>query len=304
MIAPTANEASEAPAATTGEGSSPGSTPSSSSACTASALSGFAEISAAACRAVAALTPRARSMVASSACSKTGLFSSSSRSLLTSAWTSSFCEETDTYSPAAIEHAPAARPARPVSTMVCALAAAAAHPGDQRRVGDQPVHGAEHGRPQPAAGHVPVVVPVIVSVRVGPGSLLGSHPDCIPFAGPAHCQEPRSALAQEALALRGVVQEQVPDRGRVDTGHALRRRRQVIVEVPEDDRRLVQQQRLDLPGDGLLRGQVRGGDVLRRPACRTGRWRSGRRSTRRCPSWRCIVSSAEVRNTFGTLRCP
>jgi hypothetical protein len=25
------------------------------------------------------------------------------------------------------------------------------------------------------------VVPVIVSVRVGPGSLLGSHPGCIPF---------------------------------------------------------------------------------------------------------------------------
>jgi len=121
MTAPTANDAIEAPAATTGEGSSPGSTPSSSSACTASALSGCAEISAAACRAVAALTPRARSMVASSACSKTGLFSSSSRSLFTSAWTSSFCEETDTYSPAAIEHAPAARPARPVSTMVCAL---------------------------------------------------------------------------------------------------------------------------------------------------------------------------------------
>jgi hypothetical protein len=80
----------------------------------------LAEISAAACRAVAALTPRARSMEASSACSKMGLFSSSSRSLLTSAWTSSFCEETDTYSPAAIEQAPAARPARPVSTIVCA----------------------------------------------------------------------------------------------------------------------------------------------------------------------------------------
>jgi hypothetical protein len=57
-------------------------------------------------------------MVASSACSKAGLFSSSSRSLSTSAWTSSFCEETDTYSPVAIEQAPAARPARPVSTIV------------------------------------------------------------------------------------------------------------------------------------------------------------------------------------------
>jgi hypothetical protein len=61
--------------------------------------------------------------------------------------------------------------------------AATADPGDQRHVGDQPVHGAEHGRPQPAAGYVPVVVPVIVSVGVGPGSILGGHPDCIPFPG-------------------------------------------------------------------------------------------------------------------------
>src|SRR5262249_17405421 len=74
---------------------------------------------------------------------------------------------------------------------------------------------------------------------------------------------PWSALAQEALALRGVVQEQVPDRGRVDTGYALRRSRQVIVEVPDDDRSLVEQQRLDLPGDAPLAGQIDGADVLR-----------------------------------------
>ncbi len=122
ISAPTANEPSDAPAATRGDGRSPGSTPSSSRACTASAFSGFAEISAAACRAVAALTPRARSMPASSACSAAALCSSSSRSLSTSAWISSFWEETDTNSPAAIEQAPAARPARPVSTIVCELA--------------------------------------------------------------------------------------------------------------------------------------------------------------------------------------
>ena len=58
-----------------------------------------------------------------------------------------------------------------------------AHPGDQRHVGDQAVHGAEHGRPRPASGHIPVVVPVIVSVRVRPGWLLGSHQACIPFPG-------------------------------------------------------------------------------------------------------------------------
>jgi hypothetical protein len=114
-----ANEASDAPAATSGEGSSLGSMPSSSRACTASAFSGCSEISAAAWRAVAGRTPRARSMAASSACSAAAFCSSSSRSLSTSDWMSSFWEETDTYSPAAIEKAPAARPARPVSTMVC-----------------------------------------------------------------------------------------------------------------------------------------------------------------------------------------
>jgi hypothetical protein len=48
------NDTSEAPAATSGDGSSAGLTPSSSIAWMASALSGWAEISAAACRADAA----------------------------------------------------------------------------------------------------------------------------------------------------------------------------------------------------------------------------------------------------------
>ena len=83
------------------------------------AFSGCTEISAAAWRAVPALTPRRRSMPASSACSAAALWVSSCRSLSTSAWISSFCEETETNSPAAIEKAPAARPARPVSTIAC-----------------------------------------------------------------------------------------------------------------------------------------------------------------------------------------
>src|SRR5207248_11768385 len=41
---------------------------------------------------------------------------------------------------------------------------AAAHAGDQRDVGDQAVHRAEHGRPQPAPGHVGVV-PLVVGRR-------------------------------------------------------------------------------------------------------------------------------------------
>ena len=83
-----------------------------------------------------------------------------------------------------LEHNPAAEQAELASMLRArGVSAATAHPGDQRHVGDQPVHGAEHGRPQPAAGHVPVVVPVIMSVGVGPGPVLGGHPDCIPFPG-------------------------------------------------------------------------------------------------------------------------
>src|SRR3984957_10364867 len=119
MIAPIENATSDAAAATAGDGRSAGLTPSSSNAWMASALSGCAEISAAACLAVAALIPRRRSMPTSSSCSATALVSSSCFSLSTSDWTSSFCEETETNSPAAIENAPAARPARPVRTIAC-----------------------------------------------------------------------------------------------------------------------------------------------------------------------------------------
>ena len=41
--------------------------------------------------------------------------------LATSEPTSSFCDETDTNSPAAMEQAPAARPARPVRITMCGL---------------------------------------------------------------------------------------------------------------------------------------------------------------------------------------
>src|ERR1700722_8572949 len=119
MIAPRANDTSDAPAATSGDGSSAGLTPSSSNAWMASALAGWGETSAAAWRAVAALMPRRRSMPTSSSCSAAALVLSSCCSLSTSDWTSSFCEETETNSPAAIENAPAASPARPVRTIAC-----------------------------------------------------------------------------------------------------------------------------------------------------------------------------------------
>ena len=56
--------------------------------------------------------------------------------------------------------------------------AAAAHPGDQRDVGDQSVHRAEDGGPQPAAGHVPVLVADLLGpILVGCGheDILGKN---------------------------------------------------------------------------------------------------------------------------------
>ena len=85
--------------------------------------------------------------------------------------------------------------------------------------------------------------------------------------------------------------------------HVLRRGAQVVVEVAEDDRRLVEQQGLDLPGDLPLGGQVGRGDVLRgelvvlrvaevRRVPRTGALLGVGRLQRR----------GEVQ--LGTLRCP
>ena len=63
------------------------------------------------------------------------------------------------YSPAAIENAPAASPARPgEETALWSSLRAAGDAGDQGEVGDQPVHRAEDGRAQPAAGDVGVLV--------------------------------------------------------------------------------------------------------------------------------------------------
>ena len=80
------------------------------------------------------------------------------------------------YSPSAIEIAPATRPAVPVSTIARGRHTAAADAGDERDVGDQPVHRAEDGGPQPAAGDVAVVV--LDAARRGPrhGSVRISYP--------------------------------------------------------------------------------------------------------------------------------
>src|SRR5215831_8725298 len=64
--------------------------------------------------------------------------------------------------------------------------------------------------------------------------------------------------------LRRVPQEELPLRRRVDAGDVLLGCAQVVVEVGENDRGLIEQERLDLPGQLLLRLQVHRGDELLR----------------------------------------
>src|SRR6266487_1342057 len=93
--------------------------PSSSRTCIRSACSGRTDTCLATRSAVSASTPWPRNTAASSRRSFSGLCSSSYFSFETSALTSSFCEETETNSPVAIDSAPAASPARPVRIKAC-----------------------------------------------------------------------------------------------------------------------------------------------------------------------------------------
>src|SRR5215472_5383276 len=71
---------------------------------------------------------------------------------------------------------------------------------------------------------------------------------------PVRCPSGLGSVPQEELALRG----------RVDPRDVLLRGAEVVVEVREDDRRLVEQKVLDLAGDALLGGRDHRGDVLLR----------------------------------------
>src|SRR6266516_3968493 len=64
--------------------------------------------------------------------------------------------------------------------------------------------------------------------------------------------------------LRGVPQEELPLRRRIGAGDVLLARAQVVVEIGENDRGLIQQEPLDLPGQLLLCLQVHRGDELLR----------------------------------------
>ena len=72
-----------------------------------------------------------------------------SRSRARSARSVSACELTDTYSPAAIDMAPATRPATP-ATKIALRRRRRRDAEDQAGRGDDAVVGAQHGRPQPA----------------------------------------------------------------------------------------------------------------------------------------------------------
>src|ERR1039457_1036423 len=119
ISAPAEKATSEEMPAKTGEGSSNGSTPSSSRVCTRSAVSGSCETAAAIRAAVSASAPYPAKVSASSACSAAGKRASMMRSVATSAATSSFWFVTDTYSPVPIENAPATSAATPVKMMAC-----------------------------------------------------------------------------------------------------------------------------------------------------------------------------------------
>src|SRR5262245_40065849 len=85
------------------------------------------------------------------------------------------------------------------------------------------------------------------AIPVSPGTIPGSDAGYSPG---------------RSSALRRVPQEELALGRRVGPGHVLQRGAQVVVEVGEDNRGLVKQQPLDLPGQPSLRGQVHRRDEL------------------------------------------
>ena len=82
---------------------------------------------------------------------------SSSRSRAMSARSVSDCELTDTYSPAAIDKAPATRPATPAIEDLAARGMRGGHADHQAGNGDDAVVGANHGGAKPADAVCPVL---------------------------------------------------------------------------------------------------------------------------------------------------
>src|SRR3954454_22185647 len=116
ISAPRPNATKDEAAASNGEGRSSGSTPSSSRACTLTALSRSRWIWRATSAASLGSSPLSTYICASSASSPVGLRVISARSFSISRRADSDWLATEVYSPAAIEKAPAASPASPAST--------------------------------------------------------------------------------------------------------------------------------------------------------------------------------------------
>src|SRR5215469_14386199 len=121
--------------------------------------------------------------------------------------------------------------------------------------------GSRGGRAR-CAGHLPGRLPWPFTLAT-PWSAVGRRWD-------AAARQAHGVTQPGGIALTGagkpsgfgcVPQEQADDR-RVDAGDVLLRRVQPVEEVRVDDRRLIQQQSLDLPGELPLGGEVRGGDEL------------------------------------------
>ena len=174
MMPPTAKQPNEESAAVQGEGCSSGSTPSSCTMCTLTASSGSCvhlaghRLGGGPGQAHLLVHVGQLGLLGAAGCRRI-----SSRSTATSCATASFWVPTEANSPRAIENAPATSPAIPVRMIISPVRAAAADAGDQRDVGDQPVHRPEHRRPQPAAGDVPVmVVAWWAAASAGPGWLM------------------------------------------------------------------------------------------------------------------------------------
>ena len=83
---------------------------------------------------------------------------SSRRSMASSRSSSSRCAFIDTYSPAAIEKAPATRPATPAVRTIAGRGAGAGDAEDERHVRHEAVADTEHARPRDAPAHVAMVV--------------------------------------------------------------------------------------------------------------------------------------------------
>ena len=115
---------------------------------------------------------------ASSSRSKTGSAARCSRSMSRSASSTSTCELTETYSPAAIDIAPATRPATPATRIWAPVGLCRGDADDQARRRHDAVVGAEHGGAQPADA-----LAAMALARQRRGARRRAHAAAVPVSG-------------------------------------------------------------------------------------------------------------------------